>query len=112
MEPGFEVSDYLEVMQRVSEKNGNEDDVIQWLEVDADDPGYHHQTEEEIAESVADKKDEDDNSEDDEDEDSDVGHKNPYKLSKVREAMGIALLWLDYVDDREAQNFYTQLREV
>lgn len=67
---------------------------------------------EETAESVADKKYEDGDNENDEDDDGDVGRKNPYKSSEVHEAMDVALSLLDYIDDTEAHDFYTQVREL
>lgn len=48
---GFDTSDFVDIMHQGVAKDVREED-IECLEVDADAPGFHHHTEEEIAASV------------------------------------------------------------
>ena len=49
---GFEPEDFMAYLNQGAE-NMSEDEVIEWLETDMNDPGYQHMNEAEIAESVA-----------------------------------------------------------
>ena len=50
---GFEPEDFVAEMNCGGSDDVTEEDVIDWLQIDADDPGYHHMTDAEIAESVS-----------------------------------------------------------
>ena len=102
---GFEPEDFLNAFHRAGAMDVRED-VVEWLDVDADDPGYHHETEEEIAASVATTTQQES---EEESEEEDVTEK--VKLSLVRKGMDDALAWIDQVDDREAQRYYSHLRD-
>ena len=102
---GFEPDDFLKTMRSAGEKDVSEDDVVQWLEMDLDDPGYHHLTEEEIVASVLEK---------DEvvREEEEINPGDKVKLSDVRRSADDILLWLDQSQDPEAQKYYCHLREL
>ena len=106
---GFEVPDFVDAMKRAGQKEVSENDIISWLDMDIDDDGCHHKTEEEIAQEVTAQKDAHD---DDDDDDEDGGSKFPHKLSEIRSAMDMALAYVNYnIHDSEAQGFYSHLRD-
>ena len=104
---GFEPKDFVAEMNRGGSDDVMEEDVIDWLQIDADDPGYHHITDAEIAESVSASQEVTEASDDEEMPDEDMP-----KLSRIRQCMDEVLKWLDRVDDRDAQKYYPKLRDL
>ena len=102
---GFEPEDFVNEINNAGAVTVTEEDVVNWLEVDADDPGYHHMTEAEIAESVVASKDAD------ESEEEEMSDDDTPKLGHIRQCMDDVLKWLDRIDDRDFERYYTKFRD-
>ena len=103
---GFEPEDFMAYMNRGVD-NMSEDDVIQWLETDDQDPGYQHLSEAEIAESVAVRSEEE--VEEEAADDTEVGPKLE-RLSSLRECCDKLMTWLEYTDEDTVQHTYAPIR--
>ena len=103
---GFEPEDFVAEMNRGGSDDVMEEDVIDWLQIDADDPGYHHTTDAEIVESVSASQEVTEASDNEEMPDEDMP-----KLSRIRQCMDEVLKWLDRVHDRHVQKYYSKLRD-
>ena len=102
---GFGPGDFMEELHRMGEKEVTEENVVEWLECDKDEPGYRHETEEDIARSVQGEGAEE---EDEEDEEEDDGPRP--KLSDVRYHLDKLLEAVEYYHDLDRH--YSVLREI
>lgn len=100
---GFEPELFVIRSHHCGETDVTEESVINWLETDQDDPGYHHLTEEEIAASVSSKPIEQANT----DESS-----SKLKLSAVRCCADTIVEWIDQTDLKGVQPFYATIRQL
>ena len=104
---GFHPSDFMDELHRIGEKEVTEENVVEWLECDKDEPGYRHETEEEIARSVT---GEGAGEEDEEDEEEEEEGPRP-KLSDIRFYLDKVLEAVEYYPDLDKKH-YTSLREI
>ena len=102
---GFDPSDFMEELHRVGETEVTEENVVEWLECDKGEPGYRHETEEDIARSVQGEGAEE---EDEDDEEEEEGPRP--KLSDIRYYLDKLLDAVEYYQD--LNHHYTALREV
>lgn len=103
---GLEVTDYCRTIQNIGVEEAAEEDVLQWLEEDEGDPGYHIMTESEIADEVMTLEDED-GSGDNEEEETAVPKT---KLSVIRSHLDDIITFMDNSSDIEIQLYYTHFR--
>ena len=103
---GFDPSDFMEELRILGEKEVTEENVVAWLECDKDDPGYHHETEEDIARSI-----QGEGAEEEEEEEEDEGEEGPRpKLSDVRFYLDKLLEAVEYYHDLDRH--YNAIREI
>ena len=102
---GFAPTDFMEELRRVGEREVTEENVVEWLECDCDDPGYRHETEEDIVNSIRGGGEGDE----EEDDDEEVEEHRP-KLSELRHYLDKALNIIEYYPDLDY--CYSTIRDV
>lgn len=102
---GFGPGDYVQVAHSGGQHDVTEDNIIDWLQCDATDPGYHHLSEEESVASVSSRATADPET------DSDSEEEGPtMKLSELRSHLEKALEGMTQYEGFE--NYYVTLRDI
>ena len=101
---GFSPTDFVEEFRRFGEMEVTEENVVEWLECDREDPGYRHETEEDIVNSI-----QGGGEEDEEEEDEEETNERP-KLSELRHYLDKALNIIEYYADLDY--CYSTIRDI
>ena len=103
---GFGPNDFLKVIHGSGNTDVTKDDIVSWLEMDQDETGYLHLTEDEIVASVLDKEE----AEEKEMEEEPETEEN-LKTSHIRRCADDILFWINRVPEQHFQKFYEGFRE-